>query len=110
MRTWFPHIEVYYEHYDMWWSMPVHKSIAICEKMYEETDKPVYYEWDNGRNGKKGTMWKDGAQTTRSRYELDFQACPKTQRNLDTGMVRPFRVVWVEASPEMQEFASCLMA
>ena len=70
---------------------------------------PVYYEWDYGLNGKKGTMWKDGVQTTISRYELDFQA-PQMQRNVDTGKLRPFRVVWVEASPEMQELASCLMS
>ena len=83
-----------------WWSMPLELSSELYQA-YEKklaTEFTFVWDWQDprwGGSGKtQGSYEVDGETTNYSRYSLCFNTM--TQKNLDSGRVRRFRVVFMK--------------
>ena len=89
-------IEVAFEN-DMWWSIPPEMSMALYEKHLSGQDAGYTWDWGESR---KGSWDPSGEETSINRYILDFTSM--TQKNIDNGRLRSFRVVWVQDDQRRQ--------
>ena len=76
-------------HNDMWWAMPHELSDSILQQWHHGAQQ-VSFIWD-WKTTRKGSYQPDGAETSISRYIIDFDTMQ--QRNLDNNRIRKVRVV-----------------
>ena len=76
---------------DMWWAMPHELSDSILQQWYHGAQQ-VSFIWD-WKAARKGSYQPDGAETSISRYIIDFDTMQ--QRNLDNNRIRKVQVVGV---------------
>ena len=76
---------------DMWWAMPHELSDSILQQWHHGAQQ-VSFIWD-WKAARKGSYQPDGAETSISRYIIDFDTMQ--QRNSDNNRIRKVRVVGV---------------
>ena len=76
-------------HNDMWWAMPHELSDSILQQWHHGAQQ-VSFIWD-WKTTRKGSYQPDGAETSISRYIIDFDTM--YQRNLDNNRMRKVKVV-----------------
>ena len=76
---------------DMWWAMPHELSDSILQQWYHGAQQ-VSFIWD-WKAARKGSYQPDGAETSISRYIIDFDTMH--QRNVDNDRTRKVKVVCV---------------
>ena len=90
-------IEICYNdhHTNMWWALSAELSEDLLRqfRLIKSGQRFVYFNWE-WPQWKEGTAkGLDGKPTNFSSYLLDFDTM--TQRNIDTGFERKFRIVQV---------------
>ena len=76
---------------DMWWAMPHELSDSILQQWHHGAQQ-VSFIWD-WKATRKGSYQPDGAETSISRYIIDFDTM--YQRNVDNNRIRKVQVVGV---------------